>query len=219
MDNKIVVLFNGAPASGKDTCASIMKELFKDSEILAFKDTLYKDTAKLFGVDCKLFKEIATDRDLKEKKTALLRINTGGFIGYLKYLAGAILQRYAYSPREALIYTSEKVIKPKYGLSYYGNKLAQDVLESDKEVFFVPDSGFIPELQPLVDAGHNILVVRLFRSGYSFEGDSRTQFEENELIKMGVNFVNLHNDGDLEELKESLISIAVDDVCPMFVQS
>lgn len=199
--DKVVVLFNGAPFSGKDTGAIFMKEAFGFGKICSFKDELYKDTANLFGLKYSLFRAIASDRDTKEVKTRLLPQRPVGLFGWFKYLAGMIVPALCLSPRQALIYTSEEVVKPKFGKEHYGNRLAQTIRESESRLFLVPDSGFKEELAPLIEKGFKVFVVRILRPDCTFENDSRSQFEEEYLDEMNIPHETIINDGGIIDFK------------------
>jgi len=59
--SKKVILLNGAPNSGKDESAKILKKLFGFGSIHSFKDELYKETAEYYGLDLDKFKQMAKD--------------------------------------------------------------------------------------------------------------------------------------------------------------
>ena len=85
-------ILNGPPGVGKDTIAHYVTEHDKSFAQLEFKSGLYEATSTRYGVDKSWFKRIAVDRVLKETPFSLL---------------GNV------SPREAMIETSEKYIKPE----------------------------------------------------------------------------------------------------------
>lgn len=154
MLRKAIVL-NGPPGSGKDTIANMLEPMgFKHR---AFKDTLYIATLAHFGV---VSRDARVNAMLWMKDRALKESNDCPYFNGL-------------SPREALIYVSEKVIKPNYGDDYFGVQAFRACgLDNDKETVF-SDGGFGSEILPLLEHFSSVLVVRLRREGYSFEGDSR----------------------------------------------
>jgi hypothetical protein len=83
------------------------------------------------------------------------------------------------SPRQALIYVSEEVVKPAFGQDYFGRYAAQRLTPGALHIF--SDGGFIKEIQPVIDAvgPENLLLVQLHRDGFSFEGDSRRYIPTN----------------------------------------
>jgi hypothetical protein len=99
------------------------------------------------------------------------------------------------SPRQALIHTSEVVIKPNYGASYFGKFAAKTLVQNACNIF--SDGGFLEETVPIVDAvgASNVCVISISRPGCSFSGDSRTYLPE----IAGVDRYKIRNDGSLEE--------------------
>ena len=145
------VILNGPPGIGKDTLADAFASAFS-TERRAFKDGLIDLTADLMLVDRDWFRRACADRDEKE----IPKEQLGGR-----------------SPRQALIYVSEEVVKPAFGQDYFGRYAAQRLTPGALHVF--SDGGFIKEIQPVIDAvgPENFLLVQLHRDGFSFEGDSR----------------------------------------------
>lgn len=149
----MIVIFNGPPGSGKDEAAAWFKR--RGFAHLSFKHYLFRETIAEFGVDTIWFMDGYNNRDIKETPESELR---------------------GMSRREAMIHTSEDVIKPKYGKSYFGNKVADEV-DIDRE-YVVSDGGFIEELEPLIEkiGVENIILVQLVRDGCSYSTDSRRYF-------------------------------------------
>lgn len=106
-----VIILNGPPGVGKDTIANAIVEQGKSITHLRFKDQLYRETFELFSSyyrnhnegDTPLtygeFTKLCTDRVAKETPQAALSDLT---------------------PRQALIHTSENVVKPLMGADHYG---------------------------------------------------------------------------------------------------
>lgn len=211
--SKKVILFNGAPNSGKDASASILKDLFGFGAIHAFKDELYKATAKHYDVDLDQFVTMARDRILKETKSRILVENRGkSLLARIVSFVMNLFSNQGISPRQALIHVSEDLIKPVYGNDFFGKQLANTINLSKEEYFFIPDSGFIDELRPLVEAGHEVYVVRIHRDGCTFQNDSRSYMTDELLAEFGLKGIDLYNNGTLEDLKQSLLGIATDNV-------
>lgn len=146
----MILIFNGPPASGKDeSCLSLLHLGFTH---LSFKTALFKETIFFYGVDEKWFFDGYT-RESKETKEEAL----GGL-----------------SRREALIYVSEDIIKPKYGQGYFGEKLALQIKNKDDDIC-ISDGGFVEEIYPLINkvGADNIAIVQLTRDGCTFSSDSR----------------------------------------------
>lgn len=152
----MIILFNGPPGSGKDHAADYFKQHgFKH---LSFKYQLFKETIKYFNVEEKWFMDGYNDRSQKEVQSMLL--------GHM-------------SRREAMIYVSEKIIKPRMGLDYFG-KLVADEIDLSKD-YAISDGGFIDELIPVVEkvGNDNFILVQLTRNGHDFSSDSRRYFDGN----------------------------------------
>jgi len=159
----MIVLFNGPPRSGKDAAADFFKE--KGYKHLSFKYQLYKETINYFNVDRQWFMDRYNNRSEKEVPSALL--------GHM-------------SCREAMIYVSEKVIKPKHGLDYFGKQVASEInLEKN---YCISDGGFIDELIPVINTvgSDNFILVQLTRDGCDYSSDSRRYFDGN-VVKQYVN--------------------------------
>jgi hypothetical protein len=148
-------IFNGPPGSGKDEACHFLKTNYGYKH-LEFKDQLFKETFKFFGVSKGWFMKGYNDRSVKENPVGQLRVS------------GTALSR-----RDAMIYVSERVIKPKYGKDYFGVKTAECVDPSLSYCF--SDGGFLEEVYPLINrfGPENICIVQLYRTGCSFSSDSR----------------------------------------------
>jgi len=150
----MIILFNGPPRSCKDAAADYFKE--KCWKHLSFKYQLYKETAKYFGVDYEWFMERYDDRSVKEVPHMDL--------GHM-------------SCREAMIYVSEEIVKPKRGLDYFGNQVANEI-DLNKN-YAISDGGFVDELIPIINkiGDNNFVLVQLTRDGCDYSTDSRRYFD------------------------------------------
>ena len=201
----MIVIFNGPPGSGKDEGAIIFKML--GSVHLSFKEELFKATVKEFGVTLEWFMKDYDNREIKERPQVELR---------------------GKSRREALIYTSEVIIKPKYGKRFFGDKVAEAI--DSRGDYVLSDGGFTEEALPIIEkvGVENVLIVRLFREGFSFEGDSRRYLNgkvrqtyttgkksqvDNDYVlsdKLDSPIYDMHNNGDLEDFHNELILLHSD---------
>lgn len=202
----MIAVFNGPPGTGKDEACLYFKELgFKH---LSFKDELFKETFKFFGVSKGWFMKGYNDRSVKETPAPQLKIN------------GTSLSR-----REAMIYVSEKYIKPKYGDDYFGLQAVKNI--SEKHNYCFSDGGFISELIPIINkvGAENICIIQLTRDGCDFSSDSRRYFdgeivEEYTIVKkteisklhilpqkFPVRTYRVHNNGNIEQFKSVLQKI------------
>ncbi len=199
----MIMLFNGPPRSGKDVAADYFKKQ-KGWKHLSFKYQLYKETAKYFGINYDWFMERYDDRSVKEVPHMDL--------GHM-------------SCREAMIYVSEKVIKPKRGLDYFGLQVANEI-DVTKD-YAISDGGFIDELIPVINrvGSNNFVLVQLTREGCDYSTDSRRYFDGNVIqeftnekqtainkkyvlpYKFEVDTYRIHNNGNLEDLHNVLEAI------------
>lgn len=155
-----VIIFNGPPGAGKDEACLFFQNL--GYKHLSFKEELFRETFRFFGVSKGWFMKGYEDRSIKEKPVPELRIS------------GQMLSR-----RDAMIYVSEKYIKPKYGKDYFGKKLSEHVTQDG--LFCVSDGGFQEELTPIINkfGAESITLVQLTREGCDFSSDSRRYFNGN----------------------------------------
>lgn len=160
----MIILFNGPPKAGKDAAADFFKE--KGFKHLSFKYQLYKETAKYFNVSYDWFMEGYNDRSVKERPSQHL----GGF-----------------SRREAMIYVSEERIKPRLGLDYFGQQVANEIDVSKN--YCISDGGFVDELLPVINkiGSDNFVLVQLTRDGCDFSSDSRRYFNGSDLVWQYIN--------------------------------
>ena len=119
------------------------------------------------------------------------------------------------SCREAMIYVSEKIIKPKLGLDFFGKQVANEIDISKN--YCISDGGFIDELIPVINriGSDNFVLVQLTRDGCDYSSDSRRYFDGNiyrEYVnsyatpiqkkyvlphKFNVKTYRIHNNGEL----------------------
>ena len=226
-ENKTIVIFNAPPNAGKDVSADYMHNYFQSGQRLSFKEALYEDTAKYFGIDVKNLIEYHEDRSLKEVPSDLFpKHKKHSFKQYffaLLLVIGAVFNiRYLmslgyYSSREALIHVSEDIIKPKLGKDYYGLKVLDRVNSSTERYSFASDGGYVEEVLPLLDAGYNVYIVHLERLGATFDNDSRKLLTEDDFKEEDGNmkyknlkFVKMDNNGSLDDLYKTITDFAFD---------
>ena len=172
MTTKVIIL-NGPPGSGKDDATKHLTETSPTIHHNEFKKQLITLTKQIWGVTDSEWDEMYT-RENKE-------IPTPVFDGM--------------SPRQALIHTSEVVIKPNYGNDYFGRFAAKSLQDDGINVF--SDGGFVEETHIISDAvgSENLMVVRIKRPGYTFEGDTRNYLPDT----ICTTVVDVDNDGSLDE--------------------
>lgn len=169
-----IVVFNAPPGVGKDCAVDhlIASGKYEGAVKRQFKDRLFEITCAIHGVSIERFTGEMYSRENKEKPYPEL-MNM--------------------SPREALIHTSEKIIKPNFSPAFFGRALSESI---DEPLTFVPDSGFLEEVVP-VAADHgtaNVLVARIFREGFDYSNDSRSYLDPEQLGKVGIITVDIINE-------------------------
>jgi hypothetical protein len=148
-----VIILNGPPNVGKDTLAVIMQRILgKSTKLASMKDPMFKIGMALTGMTEVEWFNRYNDRNMKEVPQ--------------EYLAGL-------SFREFMIHISEKMVKPLFGPHHFGVLASRAVSDTGTTLF--TDGGFNEELEVIASRNprHKINVVRLYRDGCSFEGDSR----------------------------------------------
>ena len=75
------------------------------------------------------------------------------------------------TPRQALIHYSEDIAKPQYGDNVFIHDAIVRILPH--EVTKVTDMGFQHELDLICEAVDEVYLIKLYRDGCTFEGDSR----------------------------------------------
>ena len=227
VSNKTVVIFNAPIGAGKDVSADYMHSYFQSGQRLSFKEALYEDTAKYFDIDVNDLIAYHSDRKLKEQASELFpkhkKHSLKQYFFALLFVIGALLNNKFlmslgyYSSRQALIFVSEDIMKPKYGQDYYGRKFLEKVEHSSERYSFASDGGFKNEVLPLLDVGYNVYIVHLERLGATFEGDSRTLLTEDDFKEEGGNmkyknlkFVKMDNNGSLDDLYKTITDFSFD---------
>lgn len=200
--NKRVVLLNGPVNSGKGFIAQALVDRLGGVE-QEFKEALYIATADLFKLDLEEFKALATDRVLKEQTKYWLHFTEYeklcDFLGREYDDSESLLVKI--SPRDALIYTSEIVMKPQEGADYFGIKASEKMVEGNN---YVSDSGFKEEAMVQVDTfgKENVLLVRIYRDDCAFSSqDSRSYIN---LDDVGIATLDLDNNRDINEVVKDI---------------
>ncbi|QHJ85721.1 MAG: hypothetical protein [Cystoviridae sp.] len=180
---KKVVVFNAPAGSGKDEACKHLSipvhshgigdvGYFNRYHHKEFKSKLFSITREIFSVSKEEWDEHYT-RELKE--TTWNKLN-------------------GLTPRQALIFVSEDIIKPNFSKTYFGESLAKSL---DHGINVISDGGFDDEMIPIIEAvgKENILVVKIKREGCSFEGDSRSFLNTD---KLGIMETWVDNNSTIE---------------------
>lgn len=172
--NRLIVVFNGPPNSGKDHAARAMSVIY-EAPHFEMKAPLRKIAhdyfAAFFNCDYlqaeKMCNEVESSKALKD---------TYKFTSF----GGRTW-------RQMLIHISEDVVKPLFGKDAFGRAAAQSVHNSDSQLCFFSDGGFQSEIEELRKVG-TVLVIQIERQGCSWALDSRGYIN-------GDYTVNVFNDG------------------------
>lgn len=190
----VVILLNGPPRSGKDTLANYIEKKYGFTH-LQIKEILVQTTVKLFDISRELWDDKYESH--KEVKLDYLSIFRGGpFAG----------ETFKFTPREALIYVSEHVLKPVYGEGIFGKVIANRI-EKD-ENYIISDSGFDKEVIEIVEkvGEKNVFLIKLSRRGHSFANDSRNYLTKNCGISSENTFF-IYNDLSFNDLYKNIDNI------------
>lgn len=166
----LVIMFNAPPRAGKDTACEILMRKFPESvKYEYFKEYLYKESAKVLGLDFNFWASVCQNGDLKDKP--MLRLQT-------EEAEGSV------TPRDILINVAENILKPKHGKDCIANATAHKIAKTIQQfkaekgynpIIVVPDLGFPYEADAVRTSipSAEVAVVHIKREGYTFEGDSR----------------------------------------------
>lgn len=210
-----IILFNSPKAVGKSDAIRYLGTKGINLISAECKESLHNLTMTLFGVDPDRYWEIYNSRELKEVPLTEFEMTLPfGELTWLEDLVGCIpdvLINFTgkgtivqLSIRQAMIYISELVIKPRWGEDWFGKERVrkiqkyQSVVEDSNKLVFTDDScAFVDELHPLIDylGQDNILLIRIYRDGFTFEGDSRNYIPDGVI----TNTVDIYNNGTLED--------------------
>lgn len=180
--NPTTILFNGPPRCGKDTATQFAKE------ILGLRAATYrfakplKDAAHaLFGMG-----GIATEA-----------------LGLVKEQPNEAM--FGMTPRNAYIWLSEEVVKPKFGQDFFAKVAVTNINRLMQHYgglahIVISDCGFQAEFDVLAEAfgADNVHLCQLERAGCSFKGDSRGYIESSK-HRHGI-----LNNGTLDEFRHSI---------------
>jgi hypothetical protein len=209
-----IILLNGVKSLGKDEAITYLRSLGYPLVRREAKGKLHTLTQEFFCVNPERYWEIYNDRELKEKplEEFALEFYSDGDVEYkhLSRILGYDVTNYKSSTykfwlsiREAMIYISEVICKPRFGDNYFGVARAKAILEG--EIAVDSSTGFVEELPPLIErlGQDNILLIRVHREGATFEGDSRNYIPDGIITNtVDVNSVYGYLDEYLEEVEK-----------------
>jgi len=155
-----VIFVNGPPSSGKDTIGRILHSAIPHYTIIEkAAGPLYKAVREIFGIGVDEW-DIMYNSAKEEPTERLLGM----------------------SPRQAMIWMSEDVMKPKFGDGFFGvslaNRISGHAQNKDKKIsFIITDAGFGAEVASCIASlpsdKYDAYLIRVICDGCTFEGDSR----------------------------------------------
>lgn len=193
---KLIVL-NGPAGCGKTEAATHIRGVFGAEDGRA-KAKLLEIASTIFNVPLDLWEH----RQGKETPNYLLRVPPWAWekLGGVIELAASTE---CLTPREALIYVSEVVIKPAFGPDYFA-KIRQQVVESSNALFVDDSCGFHEEVR-CVNAA-DLMFIRVTGRGVFSLRDTRTYLDPPD----GCCSVEIGNYGTLAEFLRA-VRLAVQD--------
>lgn len=229
MSSKII-LFNSPRNVGKSRVIEYLNSKGYNLISAECKQSLHHLTMTLFGVEPERYWEIYNTRELKEVPLEEFHVQMdyeedyefGEILGYtliyayeaygnhprLKGNKSGSVCEVNLSIREAMIYVSELVVKPRWGSDWFGKERVRKMktqlscipdrfLTKDQQVFTDDSAAFVEELDPLIEylGQENILLLRIHRDGFTFDGDSRSYIPD------GIigNTLDVYNNGTEQE--------------------
>lgn len=181
-----LILFNGPRHSGKDTAAIHCANEFK---------------AHHFKLSGPIKAAIKAMFDISDDCVAMLE--------GVKTTAVPLLFDKSYV--DCQISFSEDWVKPLFGQYAFGYLAARHVLNNmlknpDQELYVCSDSGFAREAEPLIDVfkPENVLLVKIFREGKTFAGDSRSYIDLD-----GITTISITNDKDQSSYEQKIEELVI----------
>lgn len=212
-----VVVLNAPSRVGKDVGASYLTECINSNRepLIAhhreFKYTLFKITADMLGISVEDFL-VGYNMTVEDYCDTFLPIYKDYFlqmgVTWWKDIPLYSVNNKVMSKRQALIHTSENIIKPNFGEDAFGKMFVNNLPEEG--VVFVSDGGFKEEILPIIDhiGKENLLIIRINREGYDFSNDSRNYLTKEMFDKDNCpDIIDLENNGTLEEFEENLLKV------------
>lgn len=189
-----VIIFNGPPRSGKDTCARLLTHMIQNCFIQKFSDPLKYGAHALYGLHTKNKDHYEANKDEPRDE----------FFGK--------------TAREIYIALSETYLKVHHGKEVFGElfvKALQQKLASYTPtasdlgmptVVAISDCGFLYELLPVIKFARpeNCCLVRLYRPGCNFAKDSREYINAAAPELRDISFAQIQNNASKRFLKVQL---------------
>lgn len=191
-----IIFFNGPPSSGKDTSADFIhgrlgSSVYRYKMALPLKESCHK----MLGLEGSL-EELEPLKELPIKFLV-----QSGVIG--NFVPNKLVKETGeMTLRQFYIHFSENVMKPMFGDDVFGRIAVEYLSRCDTPIATISDSGFALEAMPIINyfGAENIRLVRVFRPGKTFAGDSRNY------VELPVETIDLHNTGSLAEFESTLFN-------------
>lgn len=187
-----IILFNGPPSSGKDTAAM----------------HVFKNRYELPGSFAFDRMSIPIKRAFAGVTQSYARLDSFGNNHRWEGIKENEIEAFGVSYRQWQIDFSEKFMKPLYGNNIFAklfvDRHSHRAHQNDYTVL-VPDCGFDIEAEHLRSAfpKAGILIVKIFRPGKTFAGDSRNYLTAD----FGCAVVNIANEGTIAEFEAEAMFI------------
>lgn len=195
--NTQILLFNGPPASGKDTAADYLHEQaggWREVRKLKFADPIDRGIQGMFSKTegySHRWNKLRHDPELK---------NTEAFLSVTGKTA-----------REIMIAFSEQFAKPMLGQGIFGHLAAKQIPAPRNyyypALYLVSDCGFQVEYDTfslLVSARADVHLINIYRDGCTFANDSREYVKPNDYTK--THHV-ITNNGTKPEFEQSVLKL------------
>jgi hypothetical protein len=200
---KRLILLNGPRECGKSDAVKLLHAHF-DLVERQCKDKVHELTQAFFSVSRERYYEIYLSRKLKDSPVPEFMV-TGKAYQLLQNILGEQNPRYTgmvkmLSIREAMIYVSECLCKPSFGVDYFGIVRAKSI--TDGELAIDDSAGFEDELYPAIKllGQKNIILIRIYGRG-NFEGDSRRYIGDGVID----NTIDIHNNSTLDDYLDEIV--------------
>lgn len=209
MLNKKCVLLSGPAGCGKGVLTEAIKRQL-GGEVISCKTKLHDLVCEMFCLTPEFWFEVYEDREKKETRMEELSVSVRSYNKLAKVLGiNKVTHKFPcdtvhLSPRQAMIFVSEVILKPTFGRDYLGRARAKLVEQSPSDLIIDDscaafksegrlDTTEVDALVSLVGQD-NVLLIRIYRNGNTYKGDSRLR------MPTGVidNTIDLSNDEDEE---------------------
>jgi hypothetical protein len=195
-----LILLNGPAGCGKGEAYKTIRAVHNahDGRV---KKRLYEIASAVFGVSQGLWEE----REGKEAPHPKLAVSVAQIQALSKHInldlhddhspqrprwAGG--DRFLLSPRQALIYASEALIKPAFGAGYFGRVRRESMINPEETLYVDDSAGFPEELEGLNP--RDVLILHIFGRGAFSPEDTRRYIE-----LPGATHIAINNTGTLEQ--------------------